>query len=236
MSGLARNNDDETVFNNLIYTEYKEFVYPKFVRYLDFELRLATYGCRHASFCGTGHDVGENIGIYTLNTALFSFGGTRGPDGHPINDEKLLRIETRRLCKWLQETDFVYKILVMHHPMNHLIGWAEAQLGQIISRSFDLVLQGHVHMPNARYVDTGITRTVICTAPPLFTRKNEILGYTVIDVSPSSGSIELRYRQSSQALKFVAGSFFTGTDDGILKFGSNTEPERYRQPGAQEHS
>jgi predicted MPP superfamily phosphohydrolase len=226
LNALARDDDDETRFNDLIYTEYKDVVYPKFRSYLDFEARFSGHGCGESSFCGAGHDVGDGIGIYTLNTALFSFGGMIGPDGHAMDDEGLLRIETRRLNKWLQETSHGYRILVMHHPSNHLIGWAKTQIEQLIQRSFDLVLQGHIHKSDAAYVDTGISLTTICTAPPLFTRKGEILGYAVIDVDASTRSVKLSYRQASRSLKFVAGSFFTGTDDGTLRFGLEAGVDR----------
>lgn len=223
LNALAHADDDETNFNNLIYTEYRDIIYPKFGSYFSFATQFSGYGCGQATFCGAGHDVGEDIGIYTLNTALFSFGGMVDPGGHAMNDEGLLRIETRRLNRWLQETSFRYRILVMHHPVDHLTGWAKTELDRIIRRSFDLVLQGHIHRSDACYLNTGTSQATICTAPPLFTRKAEILGYTLISVDTIKRSVELCYRQTSGSLNFVTGSFFTGTDDGRVRLGSDAD-------------
>lgn len=168
---LAERPDDEATFNNHVYTEYRDILFPKFASYFLFEAKLASYGCGEASFGGSGHDVGDGVGVYTLNTALFSFGGVPRADGRPIDDSRLLRIETRRLNRWLQETEFKYRILVMHHPAVQMVDWAKTQLDQLANRSFDLVLQDHVHRSDARYFQTGSGRAVICTAPALFTRK-----------------------------------------------------------------
>jgi predicted phosphodiesterase len=234
LHSLAVNADNETLFNNSVYSEYKDLILPKFANYFEFEERNAGYGCGRSSFCGAGHSLDEGIGVYTLNTAVFSFCGAKDHEGHPIEDAGLLRIETRNLNKWIQETKHTYRILVMHHPTNYLVKWAQNELEQIIKRAFNLVLQGHVHSPDAGYLHTGTSETLTCTAPPLFTRKGDLLGYTVFDVDPANGLVELTYRQTSRSLRFVSGSYFTDTDDGVLRFGLNNEPGSWgpsRRPG-----
>jgi predicted MPP superfamily phosphohydrolase len=216
---LAVREDNETHFNERVYTEYEDLIRPKFEHYLDFEARHAAYGCGQSSFCGAGHDLVDGVGVYTLNTALFSFCGENDSDGRSIDDAGLLRVETRNLHRWLQENNQTYRILVMHHPANQLIKWAQSEIERVIKQSFNLVLQGHVHMPDAGYLYTGTSGTLVCTAPPLFTRKSALLGYTIIDIDATNGLVQVSYRQASRSLKFVSGSFFTDTDDGVLRFG-----------------
>jgi len=77
-------------------------------------------------------------------------------------------IDTRSLHKWLAETDFKTRILVMHHPLDWLIEWAKLELEKIISNSFQLVFSGHIHENSTTFSSRGIGKSVHCVAPPLY--------------------------------------------------------------------
>ncbi|MFZ1415328.1 MAG: metallophosphoesterase [Defluviicoccus sp.] len=217
--GMRDTNMSETRFNDAVYTEYGDLMRDKFNNYLDFEKNFAGYGVRDR-FCGQGHKLGESVGLYTLNTAILSCAGAKQPNdgGLPIRDEGSLAIETRSLHQWIQETNFDFRIIVMHHPAEDFCVWAKDEISSIIEKHFNLVLLGHVHKPDARYVGVTSGGAVICTSPPLFTAKRENLGYAVVSVDGGLSSVEVCYRQLSLSRSFVNGTYFSGTDDGVVRF------------------
>jgi hypothetical protein len=158
--------------------------------------------------------------MYILNTALYSFGSIEDASGQKIDDRKKLRIETRNLHKWTQENTKPFKILVAHHPADWLVDWAKAELHAVASRSFDLLLQGHEHTADAVAYSRREDQLILSSAPALYTAKREqCMGYSIIVLDPEARSVRIRYRQwVPKDRKFVAGSQYSATDDGVLTF------------------
>jgi len=187
----------------------------KFGNYLSFESRFAGMGVSRM-VSGAGWNLGENIGVYCLNSALCSSGGL-SKDGSALLDEGRLAINTRDLQKWNLSCKANTKILVMHHPLSWLIEWAQVELKNILDKNFSLSLSGHDHNQDALYSIHNDSSLVKCSAPPLLTNKDGDLGYSMIRVEPDEGVIDIVYRQWTKHRTFVSGVNFSDTDDGVIR-------------------
>ncbi len=214
--GSIRQIEDETSFNNAIAGELKTVLFPKFGNFKAFATKFTEVKNEEHLLVGGGVDLDPDMGIYFLNTAITSHGGIKDTKGRPIDDKRLLAIETRNIHKWIQSSSSKTKILVMHHPLSWLMPWAEEVLEQIIQEYFDLVISGHVHLQNIAHVREGIGGALYCSGPPLFTRKKEVLGYTIIDIL--GRNVTTTYRQWRHPSGFVLGTLMAGNDSGTLEF------------------
>lgn len=144
---------------------------------------------------GWGMNINNDIGIYCLNTALLSFGGF-----DKIKDNGRLAINTRDLVQWCEENKSPIKILLHHHPFEHLNSWSQTELQHIVEDNFNVCLSGHDHVQDV-YYNVAPNKTLFNTAPPLFTGKETLLGYSIILIENNIPSAIL-YREYSR------GSFF----------------------------
>lgn len=161
---------------------------------------------------GWGCKLNDDIGVYCLNSALFSFGGA-----NEITDQGRLAIYTRDLVDWCNKTTCPVKILLHHHPLDHFNSWSTTELEHIIDDNFTVCLSGHNHLPEVFYSHVP-QRTLICTAPPLFCGKNTTLAYAIVLIENNEPSAIL-YREYSR------GGFFPSTklakaDNGRVELGS----------------
>ena len=148
--------------------------------------------------------------VFFLNSALNAFGGA-----NKFNDEGNLCIETSKLNKWIQETEGRNRILVMHHPLEHLTHFASEELKTLLKNKIDFLFDGHIHTHTSsgaspfnkhQYSRLG--------TPQLFSDKVDINGYCIVKFD---GFIinTIAYRQwNPRHMKFLNGVDFTGTDDG----------------------
>lgn len=67
---LSQQDDDETSFNDAIYSEYRDIVKPKFRNFLAFQQQFCQFGITDEDYAGKGHHIFGNFYLYTLNTAL----------------------------------------------------------------------------------------------------------------------------------------------------------------------
>ena len=168
--GVVSQRLTEGEFNNYVSKPDNIFA-KKFTNYVAFESRFADMGVSSDTVSGAGWDIGDNIGVYCLNSALCSSGGLL-KDGKKIVDEGRLAIDTRRLQKWVLSCKASTKILVMHHPIEWLIEWAQVELKRILDSSFSLCLSGHRHDQDMLCSSLNDSSLVKCPAPPLLTNKN----------------------------------------------------------------
>jgi len=204
---------DEHTFNDNLPILSDHYFKPTFENYCACEKRFARYTSCRDGLGGSGWDLSNGIGVYCLNTAVCSFGGLEDAQGKKISDEKRLLIDTRSLYRWLAENKCGTRILLMHHPTNWLVGWAQDELETIIATSFHLVVSGHVHKASAAYSSRGAGGSVHCVSPALFTRKSEALGYSFITMGDSN--IAVAYRQWTPTHKFVPGTVFADSETGV---------------------
>jgi hypothetical protein len=183
---------EEEKFNDFIdkstlltghFSNYEKFV-SQFAR-CDESFKVCGWGCR----------LSEEVGVYCLNTALCSFGGLRD-----IKDEGRLASYTRDLVEWCRKTACPVKILLYHHPLDHLNSWSQTELQHIIDNNFTICLSGHNHRPELFYSHVP-QKALMCTSPPLFCGKEKLLAYSIILVENNAPSAIL-YREYS------GGSFF----------------------------
>jgi predicted MPP superfamily phosphohydrolase len=214
-NGVVSQQLDETKFNDYISAQ-PEIIIGKFKNYNTFETRFAALGINGNTISGAGWNIEDNIGVYCLNTAVFSSG-----DVEKTNDRGKLSVDTRCLQKWISDCGATAKILIMHHPLDWLTIWSEAQLKATLHNKFALCLSGHAHEQSIyHYVGPGGS-LVECSAPPLLTNKNDRLGYAIITVC-EKGVIDIQYRQWTRGQLFVTGVDFSGTDDGKVVVKDNT--------------
>jgi len=210
--GVISQGLNETGFNDYI-SDPSNILTGKFQKYSKFEQAFAKYGLSCPTMTGAGWIIDDSIGIYCLNTALCSIGGlAKGNEVH--SDKGRLAIDTRKLHAWNQECKHFVKILVMHHPLDWLIPWAKQELETILRNDFALCLSGHAHGQYVFHSINKYTSLVQCSAPPLFTKKTDDLGYSFIHISPEIGVIDITYRQWTKHQSFVAGVSFSNSDDG----------------------
>ena len=133
-------------------------------------------------------------------------------------------IDTRVMQQWLLETASTERILVMHHPIEWLAAWASSELDKIIAKDFHVVLSGHVHQATAKFCSRGDNGVVEVSAPPLFTRKSDLLGYSFVTLDTETGAVEVHYRQWTPRHKFVTGTALSNTDTGVVVFPRWTRP------------
>lgn len=204
---------NETEFNNYINKiPSPELLTKKFDNYIYFQEKFSGHGLNRDALTGNGLMVADNLGIYCLNTALCSSGGFQN-----IEDQGKLCIDTRSLYKWIESNKCKNKILVMHHHIDLLSGWAKKELRTILQKEFILSLSGHTHEQEIYHSIHHNSNLIECSAPPLFTNKNAELGYTIISVC-DNGISEIRYRQWTKRQSFVSGVNFSDTDNGCLEF------------------
>lgn len=218
---------DERTFNDTLPQLSKTFFADSFKNYIACESMFASYSCCKDSLGGTGWELGKDIGIYLLNTALCSFGGLEDSTGKPISDKERLHIDTRSLHRWLGENMSATRILVMHHPIEWLTDWAKSELENIVSENFHLVLAGHKHQGQASFSTRGIGGSVLCAAPQLFSKKSDLLGYAFVSVEVGTGDIEVAYRQWTPTHNFVSGTSLADNDLGKKVFSAREVHEAH---------
>lgn len=154
------------------------------------------------------------LSIFLLNTSFCSCGGYNG-----IEDQGHLKIETDALNKWIQDNDGRKKVLVMHHPVEHLIDDNQHEIISLLRSSIDILLTGHTHYQIAENVDNGPEEKYLkLTSPQLFSSKGEMNGYSIM-VFNDNLLEEIRYRHYSDRFNcFFPAQEFSGTPDGIKPF------------------
>jgi predicted phosphodiesterase len=218
LQGALAGLKDERSFNDNLPVLTESFLVNGFTNYKNCESEFASYNCCGSMLGGNGWALSEEVGVYCLNTALCSFAGLKDSEGKAISDQNRLMLDTRSLYKWIQESKCKIRILVMHHPLYWLAEWARTELEKIIATSFDLVFSGHIHANSATYASKGIRQVLHCIAPPLFTKKDDLLGYSFVRLDSETKAMEVVYRQWSPTHSFVAGTSLAGNDTGKLSF------------------
>ena len=137
--GVISQGLDESKFNDYV-SKRPQMLTEKFINYISFQSKFADYGISDETITGNGWNIDDNIGVYCLNTAIFSSGGFK-----EIDDKKRLAIDTRSLHKWILNCKASTKILIMHHPIEWLVEWAQIEIKKILRNSFSLCLSGHFH-------------------------------------------------------------------------------------------
>lgn len=157
---------------------------------------------------GWGCSLNEEVGVYCLNTALCSFGGLKD-----INDEGRLASYTRDLVEWCRKTTCPVKILLHHHPLDHLNSWSQTELQHLIMDNFTVCLSGHNHIPELFYSHVP-QKALMCTAPPLFCGKDTLLAYSIILIENNEPS-SIIYREYSGG-EFFPSSRLAKADNGMV--------------------
>lgn len=203
----------ETEFNDWL-REQEEDVYRRFNNYNASMTDLSSYWMTKASVGGFGEGISDDVGIYLLNSAVFSVGGVRECG----NDFGRLCVDTRSINKWVAESNYKHKILVMHHPVEWLASEFRFEIERLIERDFSLVLHGHVHEKKNHIAVGGNNSAVVCSSPALFTSKYDDIGYSIIRLSDEAGIEDAVYRQWSKRGAFVPGVGLVGNESGIVSF------------------
>lgn len=202
---IYNNIETEPQFNGYIKNNNSQS--EKFENYELFESEFSKFGLDFSTQ-GKGWNIDNNLSVYCLNSALCSFGGAE-----KIKDKGKLAIYTRGLVEWCNQNKTTSNILLMHHPINHLTEWSQKELKQIIEDNFSLCLCGHAHKQDILYNNIS-QKALICSAPQLFTNKEDSLGYAIIHIEENEIE-KIVYRQYSQS-GFLNGLNFTGNNEGII--------------------
>lgn len=214
--GIVGQNLDETRVNDYLQSCNAVF-YEKFNAYREFESKFTDLSTVTTSVAGNGYTLCDNLGVYCLNSALFSSGGLQDSTGKLLTDKQRLVVETRTLHVWTSQCVAPCKVLVTHHPLDWLAEWASRELRTLLYSKFALFLSGHAHAQESYHLVSEGEPFVQLHAPPLFTNKYDTLGYSLITINPTRHRVsEVAYRQLTKHMHFLPGVSFSGTADGKL--------------------
>lgn len=205
---MQQNKDsfyNERSFNDLI--DKTTILKGRFENYKLFESDFAKYGIDFSP-SGKGWRVTDDLGVYCLNSAISSFAGV-----NKIDDRGNLAIYTRGLAEWCNTKTTSTNVLLMHHPFSYLTPWSKRELKQIVEKYFTLCLCGHNHEQDIYYNKIS-RKSIVCSAPQLFTNKEDQLGYGIICLE--DGLVErIIYRQYVKGA-FLNGQLFAENNEGIV--------------------
>jgi Calcineurin-like phosphoesterase len=215
-AAIVSKSFNEEEFNDFINKSPNIFL-DKFSIYCDFEFDFAKFGVGKGR-TGSGWSIDSNIGVYCLNTALFSNGGHGNS-----SDKGRLCIDTRSIHSWISGSDDACRVLVMHHPLSWLADPFKSELKNIINKHFNVVLFGHEHQQGKLHSIVDDKQLIECCSPALFSAKKDKLGYSILLIDGSSGPKELIYRQWTDKYKFVSGVDFSNSDDGKVSIEKSSD-------------
>lgn len=205
---------NESRFND--YSENPSIVFRnKFSEYNKFESIFSDYSSINLPLLGNGWKISDNIGIYCLNSAFLSSGGIKS-GGQQLVDKGRLAVNTRKLHVWNRECDACCKILVMHHPIEWLTDWSQKEIKALLNKDFALCLSGHAHDQSVYHSISQGQSAIHLSAPPLFTNKTDLLGYSIILLSSNHEVSTITYRQWTKNQTFLSGVDFANTDNGKI--------------------
>lgn len=203
----------ETEFNDFIKSP-DNLLINKFTPYKNFY--TTKLGTNKFNLYGFSEILIPEISIYLLNSALCASGGY-----NEIKDEGQLKIETSELNKWLSENDGRKKILIMHHPIEHLTNYAQKELKSMFKNNIDILICGHTHDQDLNNYVSEYSNHIQCISPQLFSNKTDLNGYSVF-LFENNELNSITYRQwSIRQRKFMSGQDFSGTDNGVYKFNNH---------------
>ena len=232
----------ESAINNYL-AENPEFSRKKFSNYLMFAEDITEHSLNSDQMNGKGFLLDNEVGIYLLNTAIFSSGGVKDPggsfkdpfvasntgfdsgvkdpDGREIPDYGYLHVDTREMMNWLNHNDLKYKILVMHHPIGWLSENMRTRMGGIINNYFDIVLHGHTHDQNISSYHSVDGSSLVLSSPPLFTRRDGKSAYSLVKLTANK-DVSVTYRAWSGKSNFVPGVQLTNAETGTINISLST--------------
>lgn len=211
--GCIQNLHNERDFNDFFSTEQPLFR-EKFCNFAKFATSAGCPPTVGDILIGAKWELNENVSVYGLNTALLSSGGLER-EGRTLVDQGRLGVATRWLHKELQNCTSKFRILVLHHPLDWLNEWAQREIRAIEKHYFTLSVSGHVHVQDF-YHELLHEKTLIkCSAPPLFTRKTDSLGYSLLRINELK-SVEVIYRQWTKHHTFLKGVNFANNEEGAI--------------------
>jgi len=215
--GVLLQQFEERQFNDYVVSA-SCLLSEKFKNYNEFEQQFSSYGVGNKPLTGKGWAINSDVGVYCLNSAIFSSGESK-------SDHANLAIDTRSIHKWLSECSSPYKIMVMHHPITWLNEWAQKEINLILKNNFCLLLSGHEHDQQVDHSNTLFGNVVKCAAPALFTNKKADLGYAIITIEREVGVTQVYYRQWTKHQSFVSGVNFSNSDNGIVSITQDSSIE-----------
>ena len=199
----ARHKEKE--FNDLIRgDEAEKLLCTKFHPYFQFMAQKLNRIVPESQYSAYTYELDELWSVLCVNSAILSEGGL-----NEWEDERYLAVDTRSINEWVKLNRTRKKILLMHHPVNHLTEDCEHEILEIGRRDFDVVLTGHTHYQTLHTTN----RTVWATNPKLFTTKTETLGYSIICID-DIGVDKVIYRQwAKERRSFAVGINFAGDEE-----------------------
>lgn len=227
--GIVQNIQNEFDFNEFFSKEQTLFR-DKFSNFCAFSTQTGSAPTSGAPLYAAKWKINDFVSVYGLNTALLSSGGLE-KDGNSLRDHGRLGVSTRWLHKALQACDSRIRILALHHPLDWLSAWAQREVQVIEKTYFTISLSGHVHEQDLYHQMLHENSLIKCSAPPLFTRKTDALGYSIIRIDDFD-TVEVTYRQWTKHHTFLKGVNFANNEDGsvLIRLCKDAEkPERSTQ-------
>jgi formylglycine-generating enzyme required for sulfatase activity/predicted phosphodiesterase/energy-coupling factor transporter ATP-binding protein EcfA2 len=180
--------DKESVENLFSSEEDLAVALRPFHNYISFELRVfgrawTTKNPYLSSSCSLR---GFSVAILGFNTAWNSQEDESMDEiviGYPLAENLIREV--------LQgEPDLV--VVLMHHPVTHLVAYERDRFQLLLSRNADFVLHGHVHSPEGFEIDSNLGDAVILGSGSCGRNQVHMRSFLTVDVSGKNVQIEPR--------------------------------------------
>ena len=209
-TNLAKHKDDiyrertEVEFNDYLTNQEECQLLAKFAPFENFCKEVMHIQGFNA--IGYYQNLTPELSIFMLNSALCSSGGADG-----IIDEGHLLVDTRKLNQWICDNRGRTKVLVMHHPIEHIKDSYREEIIDMCRNGIDFVFAGHLHSQN----EYQIAKAKAFISPQLYSSKVDVNGYSIIRFE-GGALIDIKYKEwNKRHRKFMDGQSFTGTNGGI---------------------
>ena len=125
-----------------------------------------------------------------INTAWSCDGGLSedGEYGRILYPEAALRDTLKQIPK------NATKILVGHHPIEWMAEFVQEDFRKVLSKNFDFYLSGHLHSVDPRQIQTVAGATVQNQVGALFTGRERLNSYSIINIDTVSNARMLEIR------------------------------------------
>lgn len=140
---------------------------------------------------------GAKIGVACMNTAWASYGGDE--------DYGKLLLGERQVDEAIADIKACdIKIALFHHPIDWLKLFDKNSVYQRLITEFDLILYGHMHMPDGKQLICNDHSAVLLQCASLFLGR-AYNGYTVIKVDLDTRNVDVYFREYFEGVRRVFG-------------------------------
>lgn len=138
------------------------------------------------------------------NTAFSTAGGLKAVNSEDYGKLLVPEYQVIEMCAKVKEKNRKSNYLVAHHPLNWVKEDIRNAISGLITETYDAIFAGHIHQNAPAQILTPDGTAIHFQTGALYQGRERWNGYTIVRVSPSANTYEVRARRfSPEARKFV---------------------------------